>query len=203
MIAACSTASWSSRITKRVTVARPAIMYLGQGGLRDDERSVFLRRSFENNVAHRRYPVLNDFAFAVILLTIPVMVLISHYCSGCQSRSLTTASVPPIRATNGTLILSYATVASTPNAAIPRNSPPNPESTEGMGIEGVLNGVKGCSPESGIMVFDQKTDPGKGAPFRCYHSSTPTASTSPSTTTVWWPTPGCCCRQPSPAPGSG
>ena len=26
------------------------------------------------------------------------------------------------------------------------------------------------------MVFAQKTNPGKGAPFRCYHLSTPTAS---------------------------
>ena len=30
------------------------------------------------------------------------------------------------------------------------------------------------------MVFNRKTDPGKGAPFRCYHLSTPTASKSPS-----------------------
>ena len=37
--------------------------------------------------------------------------------------------------------------------------------------------VKGCSFESGIMVFDRKTNPGKGAPFRCYHATAPTAST--------------------------
>ena len=49
--------------------------------------------------------------------------------------------------------------------------------------------MKGCSFESGIMVFDRKTNPGKGAPFRCYHLSPPTASASPSTTTAWWPMP--------------
>ena len=35
------------------------------------------------------------------------------------------------------------------------------------------------------MVFAQKTNPGKGAPFRCYHLSTSTASKSPSTITAW------------------
>ena len=34
------------------------------------------------------------------------------------------------------------------------------------------------------MVFDQKTDPGKGAPFRCYHLSPLTASASPLTITA-------------------
>ena len=29
-----------------------------------------------------------------------------------------------------------------------------------------------------------------GAPNRCYHSATPTASESPLTTTAWWPMPG-------------
>ena len=53
--------------------------------------------------------------------------------------------------------------------------------------------MKRCSSESGIMVLEQKTDPGKGAPVRCYHSNTPTASTSPSTIIAWWPMPGCCC----------
>ena len=41
------------------------------------------------------------------------------------------------------------------------------------------------------MVLQQKTDPRKGAPNRCYHATTPTASVSPSTTAAWWPTPGC------------
>ena len=36
----------------------------------------------------------------------------------------------------------------------------------------------------------QKTGPRKGAPDRCYHATTPTASKSPSTTTAWWPMPG-------------
>ena len=39
--------------------------------------------------------------------------------------------------------------------------------------------------------FATKTDPGKGAPNRCYHATTPTASVSPSTTAAWWPMPGC------------
>ena len=47
---------------------------------------------------------------------------------------------------------------------------------------GYAGKVRGCSSESGIMVFDRKTHPGKGAPFRCYHASIPTASVSPSTT---------------------
>ena len=50
--------------------------------------------------------------------------------------------------------------------------------------------ARGCASESGIMVLKQKTDPRKGAPNRCYHATTPTASTSPSTTTAWWPMPG-------------
>ena len=33
----------------------------------------------------------------------------------------------------------------------------------------------------------QKTDPKRGAPKRCYHLSTSTASTSPSTIIAWWP----------------
>ena len=40
----------------------------------------------------------------------------------------------------------------------------------------------------------QETDPKRGAPIRCYHWAAPTASTSPSTTTVWWPMPDCSCR---------
>ena len=50
---------------------------------------------------------------------------------------------------------------------------------------GGFEGVRRCSRVSGIMVFDRKTDPGEGAPFRCYHLSTPTVSGSPSTTTTW------------------
>ncbi len=50
--------------------------------------------------------------------------------------------------------------------------------------------TKGCASESGIMVLKQKTGPRKGAPDRCYHVTTPTASKSPSTTTAWWPMPG-------------
>ena len=42
--------------------------------------------------------------------------------------------------------------------------------------------TKGCASESGIMVLKQKTGPRKGAPNRCYHATTPTASKSPSTT---------------------
>ena len=47
-----------------------------------------------------------------------------------------------------------------------------------------------CASESGIMVLKQKTGSRKGAPDRCYHVTTPTASKSPSTTTAWWPMPG-------------
>ena len=47
--------------------------------------------------------------------------------------------------------------------------------------------------------FATKTDPGKGAPNRCYHATTPTASVSPSTTAAWWPMPGC--SFPPPWPG--
>ena len=50
--------------------------------------------------------------------------------------------------------------------------------------------TEGCASESGIMVLKQKTGPRKGAPDRCYHVTTPTASKSPSTTTTWWPMPG-------------
>ena len=50
--------------------------------------------------------------------------------------------------------------------------------------------MKGCSSESGIMVLRQKTDPRKGAPNRCYHLSTPTASKSPLMTTAWSTMPG-------------
>ena len=49
--------------------------------------------------------------------------------------------------------------------------------------------TKGCASESRIMVLKQKTGPRKGAPDRCYHVTTPTASKSPSTTTAWWPVP--------------
>ena len=55
-----------------------------------------------------------------------------------------------------------------------------------------------CSCASGIMVLQQKPDPRKGAPNRCYHATTPTASKSPSTTTAWWPMLACSCRPPSP-----
>ena len=51
-----------------------------------------------------------------------------------------------------------------------------------------------CSCESGIMVLKQQTDPRKGAPNRCYHATTPTASKSRLTTTAWWPMLGCCSR---------
>ena len=47
--------------------------------------------------------------------------------------------------------------------------------------------------------FATKTDPGKGAPNRCNHATTPTASVSPSTTAAWWPMPGC--SFPPPWPG--
>ena len=53
------------------------------------------------------------------------------------------------------------------------------------GDERCAASVRGCSSESGIMVFDRKTDSGKRAPFRCYHLSTPGASTSPSTIRVF------------------
>ena len=36
--------------------------------------------------------------------------------------------------------------------------------------------MKRCSFESGIIVFALETDPREGAPFGCYHLSTPTAS---------------------------
>ena len=39
-----------------------------------------------------------------------------------------------------------------------------------------LEEARGCSSESGIMVLKQKTGPRKGAPDRCYHVTTPTAS---------------------------
>ena len=45
--------------------------------------------------------------------------------------------------------------------------------------------MKGCSPGPGIMVFAQKTSQKRGAPKRCYHATTPTASTSHSMTTAW------------------
>ena len=60
--------------------------------------------------------------------------------------------------------------------------------------------TKGCAAESGIMVLKQKTGPRKGAPDRCYHVTTPTASKSPSTTTAWWPMPADPSRHPGPAP---
>ena len=59
--------------------------------------------------------------------------------------------------------------------------------------------MKRCSRVSGIMVFERKTDPREGAPFRCYHLSTPTASGSPLMITAWWPMPGCCCPPPWPS----
>ena len=64
-----------------------------------------------------------------------------------------------------------------------------PGSTETMGCEGSLEVAEGCSRESGIMVLKQETKPKPGAPNRCYHATTLTASVSPSTTTAWWPTP--------------
>ena len=42
-------------------------------------------------------------------------------------------------------------------------------------------------------------DPGKGAPNRCCHATTPTGSKSPSTTIAWWPMRVCSCRPPSPS----
>ena len=67
--------------------------------------------------------------------------------------------------------------------------PTKPESTEGIGVEEVCGGKKvlPCIWDNG---FDRKTNPREGAPFRCYHVATPTASKSPSTITAWWPTPG-------------
>ena len=38
----------------------------------------------------------------------------------------------------------------------------------------------------------QKTDPKRGAPDRCYHLRSPTASTLPLMITAWWPMRGCC-----------
>ena len=45
--------------------------------------------------------------------------------------------------------------------------------------------VKGCTFESEIMVLNQKTCHRKGAPNRCYHVTTLTASKSPSTIPAW------------------
>ena len=43
------------------------------------------------------------------------------------------------------------------------------------GVRGI---EKGCSSESGIMGLKQEPNPGKGAPNRCYHATTPTVSVS-------------------------
>ena len=60
----------------------------------------------------------------------------------------------------------------------------NPESTEG-GPSGQRPEVsRRCSCASGIMVLKHETHPRKGAPNRCYHATTPTASVSPSTITA-------------------
>ena len=45
--------------------------------------------------------------------------------------------------------------------------------------------AKGCTFESEIMVLNQKTCHRKGAPSRCYHVTTLTASKSPSTIPAW------------------
>ena len=45
--------------------------------------------------------------------------------------------------------------------------------------------AKGCTFESEIMVLNQKTCHRKGAPNRCYHVTTLTASKSPSTIPAW------------------
>ena len=58
--------------------------------------------------------------------------------------------------------------------------------------------AKGRSSESGIMVLKQKTSPRKGAPNRCYHAITLTASKSPSMITAWWPMPACSSQPPWP-----
>ena len=59
-----------------------------------------------------------------------------------------------------------------------------PESTEG-GPSGQRPEVsRRCSCASGIMVLKHETHPRKGAPNRCYHATTPTASVSPSTITA-------------------
>ncbi len=45
--------------------------------------------------------------------------------------------------------------------------------------------AKGCTSESEIMVLQHKTCHRKGAPNRCYHVTTLTASKSPSTIPAW------------------
>ena len=54
-----------------------------------------------------------------------------------------------------------------------------------------LEEARGCSSESGIMVLEQKPARKQGAPDRCRHATTPTASKSPSMTAAWWTMPGC------------
>ena len=63
----------------------------------------------------------------------------------------------------------------------------------------VLEGARGCSSESGIMVLEQKTAWKQGAPNRCCHRTIPTGSASSLMTTAWWPMPACSCRPPSPS----
>ena len=65
-----------------------------------------------------------------------------------------------------------------------------PESTEGGPSGQRPEASRRCSCASGIMVLKHETHPRKGAPNRCYHATTPTASVSPSTITAWWPMPG-------------
>ena len=48
-------------------------------------------------------------------------------------------------------------------------------------------GMRKYSRLRGKWFLKQKTDPKRGAPRRCYHLSSPTASTSPSTIIAWWP----------------
>ena len=66
----------------------------------------------------------------------------------------------------------------------------NPESTEGGPSGQRPEASRRCSCASGIMVLKHETHPRKGAPNRCYHATTPTASVSPSTITAWWPMAG-------------
>ena len=65
-----------------------------------------------------------------------------------------------------------------------------PESTEGGPSGQGPEASRRCSCASGIMVLKHETHPRKGAPNRCHHATTPTASVSPSTITAWWPMPG-------------
>ena len=61
---------------------------------------------------------------------------------------------------------------------------PNPNPPKGV-CERPPEEAKGCTFESEIMVLQHKTCHRKGAPNRCYHVTTLTASKSPSTIPVW------------------